>query len=561
MLETDILIAGGGPVGLVLAHELSQRGVRVMLVERNLHSTRHPKMDITNARSMEHFRRLGLASGIRAHATPPQNPVSVIWTDKLGGKAIARFDYPSYEDAVKKQSQINDGTGVAEPLMRMSQVVLEPLLRDMLERNGRQVQVDFGWRFDSFTEESDHVISNLTNVQTGEKRQVRSRYLAGCDGAKSQVRRQLGIEWNVMDTRLGPIAAIKHKYGLAAAAGTLFGSLKPGRKIPDGRVFMIHFKSKDLSFFHRNGVFWHEQCAQTGDTLIAQDDVETWTLHVLMNSTMDPDRIDPKALLRERLGRNIECEILAANAWRPALTIANQFGRGRVWLAGDACHQVIPTGGYGMNTGVGEAVTLGWMLAAMVQGWGGPKLLAAYEAERKPVIEANRQGSALNAGVRAMITARAGTALDKHAAYIRKLGNLENEALGLEADYRYDTSPLIWHEAGPADPWRVDGIIPSARPGARLPHFWLNPGVAVFDRLGQGFTLIRTADADVTGFERAAEALNLPLTVLDIRDARATKLYQRPLLLIRPDQHVAWRGAATPSDALSILKRVAGQIV
>jgi 2-polyprenyl-6-methoxyphenol hydroxylase-like FAD-dependent oxidoreductase len=261
--------------------------------------------------------------------------------------------------------------------MRISQVALEPLLRDLLERNGRHVQVDFGWRFDRFTEHGDHVGSDLTHGPTAERRQVRSKYLVGCDGAGSPVRRQLGIEWDVTDSRLGPIAAIKRRYGWMAAAGTLLRMMKPGRKLPDGRVYLIHFKSKDHSFFHRNGIFWHEQSALNGDILIAQNDVDTWTLHVPMNTSMDPERMDAKAVLRERLERDIDCEILAANAWRPALAIANHFGRGRVWLAGDACHQVIPTGGYGMNTGVGEAVTLGWMLAATLQGWGGPKLLAA----------------------------------------------------------------------------------------------------------------------------------------------------------------------------------------
>jgi len=558
LIETDVLIAGAGPVGLILAHELSQRGVRVLLVERNLHSTRHPKMDITNARSMEHLRRLGLASQIRAHATPPHHPVSVIWTDRLGGNPLARFDYPSYEEALEQQRRIQDGTGVAEPLLRISQIILEPLLCELLKQNNKQAQVQFGWHLDGFTEHADHVISQITHVPTGETRVVHSQYLAGCDGAGSQVRRQLGIPWDVMDPRLGPLAAIQHKYGWTAAAGTAVRVLKRGRKIPDGRVYLIHFKSKDLTFLHRNGVFWHEQCAQTGDTLIAQDDVDTWTLHVIMDATMDPKRMDAKAVLHERLGRNIECEILTANAWRPALTIAQQFGRGRVWLAGDACHQVIPTGGYGMNTGVGEAVTLGWMLAAKLQGWGGPKLLPAYEAERRPIIEANRQGSALNAGVRLMIAARAGRAHDRRATYIRKLGNLENEALGLEVDYRYDASPIICHESGPSHSWRIDAITPSTRPGSRLPHVWLEPGLSVFDRLSQGFTLIRTADIDVSRFEHAAQTLNFPLSVLDIRNPDVTQLYQRSLLLIRPDQHVAWRGFTTPMEVASILKRVSG---
>ena len=400
----------------------------------------------------------------------------------------------------------------------------------------------------------------VVNVSTGEQRKIRSQYLVGCDGAGSTVRRQLGIDWDVLDTRTGPIQAIKRRYGWRSTASTLARLvLKRGKRLPDGRVYMIHFKSKDLDFFHRNGVFWHEQCASTGDTLIAQDDAESWTLHVVLDTTIDTRTIDPRSFLFERFGRQFDCEVLEANEWRPALTIAKQFGRGRVWLAGDACHQVIPTGGYGMNTGVGEAATLGWMLAATIRGWGGSKLLPAYEAERKPVIENNRQGSALNAGVRMMITSHASTSSRRTTEYISAIGNRENEAIGLEVDYRYGNSPVICHENTPSPPWKPDAILPSTWPGCRLPHVWLTPGVSVFDRLGPDFTLIRTQpDVEVVEFERAAATLGVPLKVLDLFDANIRRLYATALILVRPDQYVAWRGKEASSDALQTLKRVTG---
>jgi len=439
-------------------------------------------------------------------------------------------------------------------------VLLEPLLRQTLEAHGESVQVDFGYRFEHFEEQQGGVLSTVVNVTTGERKQIFSQYLVGCDGANSTVRRQLGYDWDVMDTRTGPLSAIKNKYGFGAAASALVRTaIKRAPRLPDGRVYMIHFKSKDLGLFHRNGVFWHEQCAQTGDTLIAQDDKDTWTLHVVLDSSMDTKKLEPKAFLFERFGRSFDCQVLEANEWRPGLTIATKFGRDRVWLAGDACHQVIPTGGYGMNTGVGEAVTLGWMLAATLQGWGGQNLLAAYEPERKPVIEANRQGSALNAGVRLMVNAHACANTRRTAAYIAKLGNLENEAFGLEVDYRYTDSPVICHEASPPPPWRADAITPSTYPGSRLPHIWLAPGVSVFDKLGQNFTLIRTKrDANVRTFERDAAQLGVPLKVLDVTDANAVRVFGAPLILVRPDQHVAWRGSSAPPDALKVLKKVTG---
>jgi 2-polyprenyl-6-methoxyphenol hydroxylase-like FAD-dependent oxidoreductase len=559
-LDTEILIAGGGPVGLILAHELAHRGVRVMLVERNPHSTRHPKMDVTNARSMEHLRRLGLADAVRQHATPAHNPATVVWTDRLGGRELARFEYPSYATALQQQARIHDGTGVAEPMMRVSQVVLEPVLCELLsQRHGARADVQFGWRLDGFQEDDASVLSTVTHAATGRQRTIRSLYLAGCDGAGSIVRRGLGIAWDVMNTRLGPLVAIWRRYGFWSLLSTAARALLLGRQMPDGRVYLIHFESQEREFLQRHGSFWHKQCAQTGDTLISQNDRDTWTLHVLMNRTMDPAKLDPARVLFERLGRSIECKILAANDWRPALTVAKRFGRGRVWLAGDACHQVIPTGGYGMNTGVSEAITLGWMLAAVVQGWGGPRLLPAYEAERLPVIRANRRASALHAGVRLMITTRGRAYAERIGEYIRRLGNLENEALGLELDYRYERSPVICQEAGEIPAWRIDAITPSTRPGCRLPHVWLAPGVSVFDKLGQGLTLIRTADVDVSSFVQAAAALRVPLSVVDIRDAKVAKLYERALILVRPDQHVAWRGEHAQVDVSRVLRTVTGR--
>ena len=559
MISIDVLIAGAGPVGLLLAHELSQRGIKVILAERNDGSTRHPKMDVTNPRSMEHFRRLGLAEELRAEGTPKENAFSVIWTEKLGGNPVARFDYPSYEQARVRLASINDGKGMAEPWLRISQILLEPLLRKMLERDHPQTEVNFGLRLDSFVDHGNHVISTLTDLASGEQKQIRSLYLAGCDGAGSLVRKQLGIEWNVMDTRTGPLNAVYRKFGFLAAARMITGNLRHGpRNLWDGRMYLINFRTKDVAFMQRNGTVWHEQCALHGDTLIGQDDGELWTLHVALSPAMNADHLDPKELLFQRLGRKIDCEILVANIWRPNLTVAKKFGRGRVWLIGDAAHQVIPTGGYGMNTGVGDAVTSAWMLAASVQGWGGPGLLNGYEAERKPVIENNRRFSALHFGVRGMIIGHPNGDAAKLGKFIRKQGNLENELHGVELDYRYTQSPLVVHESGREPAWRPEAITPSTWPGARLPHFWLEPDVAVFDKLGTGFTLVRLADMDVSGFAEAAEQMSIPFSLLDIRDPQIARVYERKLILVRPDHHVAWRGDHVPTDALEIFQRATG---
>lgn len=563
MTETDVLIAGGGPVGLTLALELEHRGVRTMLVERNPSTTRHPKMDVTNGRSMEHFRRLGVAEEMRARAVPGDHPMSVVWCSRPAEWELARFHYPGVDEVRARIRSVNDGTLPLEPNMRISQVVLEPVLKEHLEQRARHVSLHFGLALEGFEQDADGVTATLRETEGGGTRTVRAKYLAGCDGAGSIARRGLGIELDEM----APQDAMSGGQKVRAVAGIARGLLR-GEQPPDGRVYMIHFRSKDLAFFERFGTLWHLQSPRNG-TLIAQNDLDTWTLHVPLTGGLDAAKIDPKAFLFENLGCEVDCEILVANPWQPRLVVAKGYGRGRVWLAGDATHQYIPTGGYGMNTGVGDAVDLGWKLAAMVQGWGGPRLLESYEAERLPVGIRNRAASARHLSIRTAIAAaytprihedspRGEKARQALGEKILELGNLENEALGIEIGYRYDDSPVTCREDGPAPAQEMERYHPSTWPGVRVPSLFLADGRAILDLLGPGFTLLRFADADVSGLEKAAASRGVPLEVLDVRDELAARLYQRRLVLVRPDQHVAWRGDAAPADPGAVLDRIRG---
>ncbi len=550
MIQTPVLIAGGGPVGLVLALELEHRGVSALLVEANPTTTRHPKMDVTNGRSMEHFRRLGIADEIRSHGVPSDHPMTVIWCTRLAEWELARFDYPSVDWGRDIIRYVNDGSLPLEPNLRISQVVLEPVLKNMLEERAKHIQLRFGWALDRFETNDDGINAVIRNSEDGSEETVRASYLAGCDGAGSVTRRTLGIE---LDDLLPFDPRGKH-----------------------GRLYLIHFRSKDLDFFERFGRAWHIQ-SPIGGTLISQNDVDTWTLHVGLPPEMDEALIEPRSFLFECLGAEFDCEIIVANVWRPRLALAQSYGRGRVWMAGDSVHQVIPTGGYGMNTGVGDAVDLGWKLAAVLEGWGGAGLLASYESERRPIGERNRAASARHSSVRGQI----GQAYDpiiheesadgagRRAAFgekIKELGNLENEATGIELDYRYETSPIICHENSQVDteaeaPAQEDArYIPSSWPGVRAPSLILANGEALFDRLGQGFTLLRFSDIDVSSLVKAAADVGLPLEVLDVRDPDAARLYERDLVLVRPDQHVAWRGNLAPQDPRRVIDRIRGAI-
>eukprot|EP00439_Symbiodinium_sp_Y106_P088560 s1_g1096.t1 len=529
MKESPVLIAGGGPVGMMLARELSHRGIASVVVERNETTTRHPKMDITNGRTMEHFRRLGMIDRMREAAVPTSHVFDVSWITDLAGHELARFAYPNVDQAREIIRFVNDGSQPLEPDMRVSQVVLEPVLKSFLDED-LLVDVRFGWTFVSFEEDADGVTVKLRNSATDEVEEIRSQYLVGCDGGNSAVRRQVGVDLN----------------------GT-----------PDVmQMYMVHFRSQALDVLQRWGVAWHYQSAK--GTLIAQNDKDIWTLHVPVPPEVDVDTLDPRELVIDFAGTEFDFEVLVHNRWAPQLLVANQYSHGRIFLAGDAAHQYVPTGGYGMNTGMGDAVDLGWKLAATLQGWGGDHLLASYDAERRPIGERNRQGSERHVGVRLEIAMAYLEGVEDEAsreavgANILELGNAENEALGIEIGYRYDASPVIWGEEGDAPQYDLIDYAPTTWPGARLPSVFLEDGRAVFDLLGEAYTLIAFGDADLSGWVSAASKRELPFELLRIEDPAIREIFERDYLLVRPDQHVCWRDNKMPEHPAEILNKVTG---
>lgn len=559
-----VLVVGAGPVGLTLALELNRYGIPTLLVDKSVTTTRHPKMDITNARSMEFYRRLGIADRLRAVAVPADRRMTVTWATNFAGWELARFEYPSVDETRARTTHVNNGTATLEPSMRVSQVLLEPVLREEVDQRAPLVETMYGWTLESFSDNGFNVIATLLSPNTGERRTVTADYLLACDGASSVVRKQLGIALDVLDVR----SMLVRELGLRRLLPALARNFRAAAQRPmSGRFALVHFHTSDPSLSAQFGHFWHLQSPE-GWTLISQDDAGTYTLHVPLGVGEADDAIDPRERVYRALGHRFSLKILAANAWTPRLTVADSYGRGRVWLAGDAVHQVTPTGGYGMNTGVGDAVGLAWAIAAQVQGWGGSALLTAYEKERRDVALRNRTAAARHAAVRgAILTANwAGMHSERwHGAAtrerlgreIRDLGNLENEAWGIEHGYRYD-SPVIASEAGHPPPLLMDRADPTTWPGARPPSVHLTDGRALFDLFGAGFTLVRFADVDVSGLVAAAEVCRVPLAVVDVRDAHARRLYQRDLVLIRPDQHVAWRGDTAPDRPAPLLDRVRG---
>jgi 2-polyprenyl-6-methoxyphenol hydroxylase-like FAD-dependent oxidoreductase len=414
---------------------------------------------------------------------------------------------------VEKRAEIlarNDGTQSREPAMRVSQVMIEPVLRDAIVGHPL-IDARWGVGLEDFEQDADGVTVTLRVTESGATEQVRCDFLAGCDGGSSRVRAKL-------DIALEGRAAVAQRY-------------------------MIHFRSDARDLLQAFGVAWHYQTGK--GTLIAQDDKDAWTLQTRPPPGVDLASVDPNALLDAWAGRSFEREILVANPWVTHLLLAERYGAGRVFLAGDSAHQYIPTGGYGMNTGIGDAIDLGWKLAATVKGYAGPGLLASYEKERRPVGLRNRLASERHTGVRIKIAELYENERDPDALgrAIAALGNAENESWGIEFGYRYDgveSDPVSYQ--------------PTTAPGARLPSTFLRDGSALYDHLGSWFTLLRFGDADPSPLIDSAP---VPLETVIVDDAQLAPIYGAKLVLVRPDTHVAWRGNAC-DDGDAIWSRVLG---
>jgi 2-polyprenyl-6-methoxyphenol hydroxylase-like FAD-dependent oxidoreductase len=508
--------------------------VRCTIVEQKPAPAKLPKMERCNARTMEIYRRMGIVEKVRAAGLPAHCPMDVFIVTSLIEPPLLHLPYPSVAEARAQIAAKNDGTLPLEPYQLISQYTLEPLLKSIAETLPC-VTVRYGCTFLSFAQDAAGVTAELSAGGLGE--QIRAAYLVGCDGGTSAVRRQLGI-------KLAGETLMQFRQAL--------------------------FRCDDLYERISIGKGRHYHVADGRATfLIVQDDTRHFTLHATAESDAEM-----ATMFEQTVAMPVKYEMLSVNEWRQNLLLAERYGKGRVFLAGDAVHLVIPTGGLGMNSGVGEAIDLAWKLAAVLQGWGGPGLLGSYEIERRQVGERNVAASRFASKGRRAWRAEyrpclrdnttEGAAARAHLAQVAdREQRKSNEMIGAELGYRYVDSPIICPEPGEGPPHEFIDYVPATWPGARLPHVWLDDGTALHDRIGDGFTLLRLGGthADTAALERAVRATGAPLDVLEIADETAREVYGRDLLLLRPDMHVAWRGDRPPNDPGRLSALVTGPIV
>jgi len=530
--NVPVLIVGGGPVGLALAAELGWRGIRCELIEQTDGAISTPKMNEVNTRTMEFCRRWGIADAVRNCPFPGDYSLDVVFVTSLCGHELARMARPT-------RAQQKAESYSPERLQICSQLWFDPILRAFAQSQPG-VSLRYRTRLDSFEASNDGVSVELLDLETGKREMAHADYLVGCDGATSAIREALGIG-------LSGQGVLGHPVHLFFRAPDL---LRQCGKAPG-----VFFLAID-----RNGLWANIRVIDPANGL--------WRLMALdSDGKQRPDTVDRAGLLQRAVGRPIEVEWKGVSVWTRRSVVANSYSHGRVFLAGDAVHQLSPTGALGMNTGIGDAVDLGWKLAATLAGWGGPGLLASYDAERRPI-------GLRNVGMAAEFYLAHGefaggiAAIDDDSEAGRQLRARLGESLardvgrmfrtaGLQLGYRYENSPICVDDGTPPSRDDPEAYVPSARPGSRAPHAVLADGRSTLDLFGRGFVLLRFGDAPTAPLEQAAKARRVPLTVADIEAPEVAALYGRKLVLVRPDGHVAWRGDGI-ADAGKLIDRARG---
>jgi 4-hydroxyisophthalate hydroxylase len=524
--DGQVVIVGGGPVGLGLAIELGQRGVRTVLVERLLEPSPIPRGQNLTQRTMEHFHFWGVEQQVRAARTIPRE--YGIGGLTAYGTLLGPYSYDWMQRELVRPFYFTDNE-------RLPQYATEAVLR---RRVGELACVEalYGCTASEVSQDDDGVSVLITERAGGGQRRLRADYLVGCDGSRSVVREQAGITQTLSDHDRLMVLLVFRSHGLHG----LLEQRHPGKSFlsvlhPDLQGYWKFFGRVDLG--------------------------STWFFHAPVPAGTTKDNFDFRRQIFDAAGAEFDIEFQHIGFWELRFAVADSYGEGRIFIAGDAAHSHPPYGGYGVNLGLEDARNLGWKLAAKLQGWAGPDLLASYDAERRPVF----QSAARDFIERAILEDRKFLATfdptrdlaEFEQAWARRSSGASSEVHAFEPNY--EGSPVVsGPDGGRCSARGTHSFV--ARPGHHLVPQPLSTGGNVFEELGGGFSLLALDGSDTTiaDFAGAAERLEIPLKIL--RDSRedGRERYEAAYVLVRADQFVAWAGSEGGPDALAILSKAIG---
>ena len=539
-MDTQVTVIGAGPVGLTLAMDLALRGIEVTVVERRAQDEpADAKCNTVAARTMEVFRRLGVADQVRAAGLADDFPTDAIYCTALSGHELTRIRMPSRNERFAADGRsapgfLDSDWPTPEPVVRVSQLYLNPILYDHA-RAFEGIKLLPETAFVRSEDHGDSVTVHCEN-RAGEPSSIRSRYVIGCDGSSSPTRKQMGI--------------------------SLVGDAAMGRT----RSSLVRCPAiKDLFPGKPAWMSWVVNPRAAG-TVVAIDGEELWLIH-------RTDAVDPDRSIRDVLGAgdDLTWEVVHHQDWTARRLVAERFRAGNVFICGDAAHIWIPFAGYGMNAGIADCTNLSWLMAAVLNGQAGERMLDAHERERHPITE---QVSQLAMG-KAMQYAR--TAQRRRIPKILESGGIVGKTVrkrlgrqlydinwpqfacaGLNFGYYYDDSPIIHYDGADAPSYDMGTATPSTAPGCRLPHFWMGGRQSVYDLLGPNYTLLNFSRKPVAEHvARAFDSVNMPLRTVDVPEL--PEHYSHAYVLARTDQHVAWRGDEFPTALDPFVAHLAGR--
>ncbi|MBV6627235.1 MAG: FAD-dependent monooxygenase [Rivularia sp. (in: Bacteria)] len=528
--NTQVLIIGGGPVGMSMAAELRYQGIDCILIEKTDGVVRDPKVSTVGYRSMEFCRRWGISDSIRNAGWNKNHTLDVAWVTSVGEHEIFRVNLPSY--AERPQPNYAPETEQVCP-----QHWFAP---EFLKYIGIYPQgiVKLNSELQEFYQSDSGIVASIKNLETGETETIEAKYMVAADGARAQIRKQCGID------------AIQY-HDTQTFQSVVFQAPELASQLGDKNAMVFFLVNPTIQ-----------------EPLRAVDGKGQYRL--ILKPKENGEIHDAYDAIKAAISIDTPVEIISNLPWRLTHRVAKHFRKGNIFFIGDCAHTLSPSGGFGMNTGIGDAVDLGWKLAATIKGWGGENLLDTYEIERRPIAVQNLEAANANLqrtqkrSIPPEIASNSpkGEAIRKQMAEGMEKSGVKKEfdAPGVHLGLRY-SSPIVIPDGIPSN--NSQQWTQSSYPGCRAPHAWLNEGLSTLDLFGHGFTLMcfnSNSNSRIEELTKICHQKQIPLTIHHIDNQAIAKLYERTFVLVRPDGHVAWRGNEIPQDVEIMIDKVRGAL-